>query len=94
MEAMACTQAVTSLPVLQPLIGMDKEDIIRISRKIGTFETSILPYEDCCTVFTPRHPKTKPKVEDVAAAEAALDVEGLVAEALEGIERIWIDIEG
>ena len=94
MEAMACTQAVTSLPVLQPLIGMDKEDIIRISRKIGTFETSILPYEDCCTVFTPRHPKTKPKVEDVAAAEAALDVEGLIAEALEGIERIWIDIEG
>ena len=94
MEAMACTQAVTSLPVLQPLIGMDKEDIIRISRKIGTFETSILPYEDCCTVFTPRHPKTKPKMEDVAAAEAALDVEGLVAEALEGIERIWIDIEG
>ena len=67
---------------------------MRIARKIGTFETSILPYEDCCTVFTPRHPKTKPKVEDVAAAEAALDMEGLVAEALEGIERIWIDIEG
>ena len=94
MEAMACTQAVTDLPVLQPLIGMDKEDIIRISRKIGTFETSILPYEDCCTVFTPRHPKTKPHVEDVAAAESVMDVEGLVNEALEGIERIWIDIEG
>jgi thiamine biosynthesis protein ThiI len=94
MEAMACTQAVTDLPVIQPLIGMDKEDIIRISRKIGTFETSILPYEDCCTVFTPRHPKTKPHVEDVAAAESVMDVEGLVNEALEGIERIWIDIEG
>ena len=94
MEAMACIQAVTSLPVLQPLIGMDKEDIIRISRKIGTFETSILPYEDCCTVFTPRHPKTKPRLEDVEAAEAAMDVEGLVSEALEGVERIWIDIEG
>ena len=94
MEAMAVTGQVCTLPVFRPLVGMDKEEIVRTARKIGTFETSILPYEDCCTVFTPRHPKTKPKVEDVAAAEAALDVEGLVAEALEGIERIWIDIEG
>ena len=90
MEAMACTQAVTSLPVLQPLIGMDKEDIIRISRKIGTFETSILPYEDCCTVFTPRHPRLHPMLGELEAAEAALDVDGLVAAAVDGIERIRV----
>ena len=88
MEAMAVTQAVTALPVLQPLVGMDKEEIIRLARRIGTFNTSILPYEDCCTVFTPRHPRTHPKLRDVEQAEAALDVEGLVAEALEGIEKI------
>ena len=69
MEAMACTQAVTHLPVLQPLIGMDKRDIVKIARDIGTFDTSILPYEDCCTVFTPRHPKTRPTVAEVAEAE-------------------------
>ena len=92
MEAMASTQAVTDLPVLQPLIGMDKEDIIRIARKIGTFETSILPYEDCCTVFTPRHPKTRPTVAEVAEAESALDIDALVREAVDGIERIRIDL--
>jgi len=88
MEAMASTQAVVDLPVLQPLIGMDKEEIIRLARAIGTFETSILPYEDCCTVFTPRHPKTHPRVADVAAAESAMDIDALVAEAVDGIERI------
>ena len=91
MEAMASTQAVTTLPVLQPLIGLDKEEIVTLARKIGTFETSILPYEDCCTVFTPRHPRTRPKVSDVEAAESALDVEALVEEALKGIERIELD---
>ena len=91
MEAMASTQAVTNLPVLQPLIGMDKEEIITIARKIGTFDTSILPYEDCCTVFTPRHPRTHPKLSEVEAAESALDIEGLVEEALAGIERIRVD---
>ena len=90
MEAMASTQAVISLPVLQPLIGLDKEEIIRLARRIGTFETSILPYEDCCTVFTPRHPKTHPKLADVEAAESALDTEALVGEAVEGIERISV----
>ena len=90
MEAMAVTRAVTQLPILQPLIGMDKEEIVRMARKIGTFKTSILPYEDCCTVFTPRHPKTKPHIEDVEQLEAALDVEALVDEALSGIERIRI----
>ena len=87
---MAVTRAVTQLPILQPLIGMDKEEIVRMARKIGTFETSILPYEDCCTVFTPRHPKTKPHIEEVEQLEAALDVEALVDEALSGIERIRI----
>ena len=90
MEAMASTQAVTELPVLQPLIGMDKEEIVRLAHRIGTFDTSILPYEDCCTVFTPKHPKTKPKVHEVAALESVLDIEGLVDEALSGIERIKV----
>ena len=88
MEAMAVTRAVIGLPVLQPLIGMDKEEIVQLARKIGTFDTSILPYEDCCTVFTPRHPRTHPKLQDVEAAEAALDVEALVSEALAGREKI------
>ena len=92
-EAMASTQAVTHLPVLQPLIGMDKEEIITIARKIGTFDTSILPYEDCCTVFTPRHPRTRPQVSEVEAAESALDVDTLVQEAIQGIERISLDHE-
>ena len=88
MEAMAVTRAVTTLPIVQPLIGFDKEEIVRLARKIGTFGTSILPYEDCCTVFTPRHPRTKPKLKDVEAVEAALDVEALVEEAFNGIEQI------
>ena len=88
MEAMAVTRAVTTLPIVQPLIGFDKEEIVRLARKIGTFGTSILPYEDCCTVFTPRHPRTKPKLKDVEAVEAALDVDALVEEAFNGIEQI------
>ncbi|MCC8121503.1 MAG: tRNA 4-thiouridine(8) synthase ThiI, partial [Oscillospiraceae bacterium] len=88
--AMACTGAVCSLPVFRPLIGMDKEEIVRVARKIGTMETSILPYEDCCTVFTPRHPRIRPVLAEVEQAESALDVEGLVAEAVEGIERVPI----
>ena len=88
MEAMASTQEVTHLPVLQPLIGMDKEEIVKLARRIGTFDTSILPYEDCCTVFTPRHPKTHPKPGEVERAEAALDVQSLVEEAFRGREQI------
>ena len=88
MEAMAVTNAVCTLPVFRPVVGMDKEEIIRIARKIGTFETSILPYEDCCTVFTPRHPKTRPSMEEILAAEANLDIDGLMARAVEGIERV------
>ena len=93
MEAMASTQAVMTLPILQPLIGMDKEEIVERARQIGTFETSILPYEDCCTVFTPRHPRTRPKISEVERAESKLDIDALVAEAIEGIERIELDHE-
>ena len=91
MEAMAVTGQVCTLPVFRPLVGMDKEEIVRTARKIGTFETSILPYEDCCTVFTPRHPKTHPKLEEITEAEAALDIEALVEEAVQGIERVVLD---
>ena len=88
LEAMAVTEECVPLPVLRPVIGMDKREIIRVAEKIGTFETSILPYEDCCTVFTPRHPRTRPRLEDVLKAEEALDVDALVREAFENIERI------
>ena len=91
MDAMNCTGAVCHLPIFRPLIGMDKEEIIRIARKINTLETSILPYEDCCTVFTPRHPRTRPRLDEVEKAESALDIDALVAEAVEGIERISIE---
>ena len=90
MEAMAVTGAVVDMPIFHPLIGMDKEEIVTIARKIGTLETSILPYEDCCTVFTPRHPKTKPTLKQVEEAEAALDVEALVEEALANTEKIAV----
>ncbi len=90
MEAMALTQGACTLPVFRPLIGMDKEEIVRIARKIGTFETSILPYEDCCTVFTPRHPRLRPLPGEVESAEAVLDIETLVDRAVEGIERIQL----
>ena len=91
MMALGVTEDVTTMPVLRPLIGMDKVEIIRLSREIGTFDTSILPYEDCCTVFTPRHPATRPNLEDVRAAEAALDVDALVAKALEG--ETWVRVK-
>ena len=92
LEAMACTNAVCTVPVLRPVVGMDKEEIVRIARRIGTFETSILPYEDCCTVFTPKHPRTKPKVEELVEAEKALDVEAMVEEAVAGIERVMLGL--
>ena len=88
MDALAVSGDVTDLPILRPVIGMDKEEIVRIARHIGTFETSILPYEDCCTVFTPRHPKTRPHVEEVREMEQALDVEGLVRRAMDGREVV------
>ena len=91
MLALGTTEDVTTLPVLRPLIGMDKVEIIRMARQIGTYDTSILPYEDCCTVFTPRHPATRPALEDVRAAEAALDVDALVAEALAADQ--WVRVK-
>ena len=93
MEAMTVTGAVVDMPILRPVVGMDKEDIVKIARKIGTFETSILPYEDCCTVFTPRHPRLKPTMAECLRAEEALDVEGLVKAAADGIERIHIPVK-
>lgn len=86
--ALACTNAAVQMPVFRPLIGFDKTDIIEIARKIDTFETSILPYEDCCTIFTPRHPKTKPTMEQVLKAEEKLLIDGLIAEAIETVETI------
>ena len=83
MEAMASTEDAATLPIFRPVVAMDKEEIVRIARRIGTFETSIQPFEDCCTVFTPRHPRTHPKVEDVQELESVLDVEGLVDRAME-----------
>lgn len=94
MDALAVSDDACELPVLRPVIGMDKEEIIRISRRIGTFDTSILPYEDCCTVFTPRHPRTHPKLEEVREYESALDVEGLMERALQAVERITVSMEG
>jgi len=91
MLALGVTEDVTTLPVLRPLIGMDKVEIIRMSRDIGVFDTSILPYEDCCTVFTPRHPATRPRLEDVRKAEAALDVDALVQKALSG--ETWVRVK-
>ena len=90
-KALGVTEDVTKMPVLRPLIGTDKVEIIRMAREIGTYETSILPYEDCCTVFTPRHPATRPVLEDVVQAESVLDIDGLVAKALEG--ETWVRVK-
>lgn len=94
MSAMAVTEAVCTRPVLRPLIGFDKEEIVRLARRIGTFETSILPYEDCCTVFTPRHPELRPSIAKAEEAEAALDVDALVEEAVRGAEHLTLEVGG
>ncbi|MBR3788734.1 MAG: tRNA 4-thiouridine(8) synthase ThiI [Clostridia bacterium] len=83
LNALACTDAVVSIPVFRPVIGLDKEEIIKISRQIDTFDISIEPYEDCCTVFTPKHPKTKPQISVLEQAETALDVDALIERAIE-----------
>ena len=83
LNALACTDAVVSIPVFRPVIGLDKEEIIKISRQIDTFDISIEPYEDCCTVFTPKHPKTKPQISVLEQAEQSLDVDALIERALE-----------
>ena len=84
------TGALVDIPIFMPLVGMDKKDIVDIARKIGTLDTSILPYEDCCTVFTPKHPKTKPTLGQVLNAEKKLDREALIDRAMEQIERIRV----
>lgn len=90
MQSLMVTDDACSLPVFRPVIGMDKEEIVTIARNIGTFETSILPYEDCCTVFTPKHPNTKPKLARILESEAKLDVEALISKAIEGVE--WVTV--
>ena len=90
LPALAATDGVCTMPVMRPLIGMDKEEIITVSKKIDAFETSILPYEDCCTVFTPKHPHTRPKPGQCEAAEKNLDIEGLIKKAVEGTEFSYI----
>ena len=90
MEAMTVTGAVVDIPIFMPLVGMDKEEIVTIARKIGTMETSVLPYEDCCTVFTPKHPKTKPTLGQLLNAEKNLDREALILDALENVEKITV----
>jgi len=85
MEAIGVTESVIEMPVLRPVIGMDKEEIVAVARKIGTFDVSIEPYEDCCTVFTPRHPQTKPKKHQLEKVEKALDIENMCLKALEGV---------
>ena len=88
MDALCCTDVVVSRPVFRPLIGFDKIDIIDYAVKIDTYETSCLPYEDCCTVFTPKHPITHPKLDKTQIAESVLDIEALIEEAMQGIEII------
>ena len=90
MQALNVTNALARFPVFRPVIGMDKEEIVEIARKIGTFETSILPYEDCCTVFTPKHPKTRPVLANVEAEEQKLDFAALCDEAMESLQTFYI----
>lgn len=83
MDALCVTDSVVTMPVFRPCIGLDKEEIVEISRRIDTYETSVLPYEDCCTVFTPRHPRTRPELAKVIAQEEKVDVNGLLQRAYE-----------
>lgn len=92
-HAIACTDEVCTMPVFRPLIGMDKDEIITIARKIGTFETSIQPYEDCCTVFTPKHPRTRPVLKYVRRSQDALNCASLIQNALENVKTVKIDYE-
>ncbi len=91
LESITSTNSVATLPVFRPLIGFDKDEIIEISKKIGTYETSILPYEDCCTIFLPKRPVTKPRLESVIKVESVLDVDTLVENALNSVESVVID---
>ena len=86
LNALACTDAVVSMPVFRPVIGLDKDEIIKVSRQIDTFDISIEPFEDCCTVFTPKHPRTRPQIHVLEEAEKAMDVDGLIERALENVK--------
>ena len=90
MGAMACTEDAADMLVFRPLIGMDKDEIIKIANKIETFDISILPFEDCCTVFTPKHPRTRPKLPDVIAEEQKLPCDELIARAVEQTRELTI----
>ena len=90
MESLATINAVTNMPILRPLIGYDKQEIIDISRKIDTYDTSILPYEDCCTVFVPKNPAIRPTIEQALEAELHLDIQGLIDEAIEKTECLTV----
>lgn len=90
LEALCVTNDAVSMPVFRPLIGFDKDEIMDIARRIGTYETSILPYEDCCTVFVPKHPVTKPKLEELRRSEAAVDWSEMIEKALDGTELMVI----
>ena len=89
-ESLVCTDNAVALPVMRPLIAMDKVDIMDIAKDIETYEISIQPYEDCCTVFLPKHPVTKPKLEKILQSESLLDVDKLVNDAVESVETIDI----
>lgn len=91
MQAIACTDAAADMPVFRPLIGSDKAEIIKTAYRIDTYDISIEPYEDCCTIFTPKHPRTKPKLDKVEAAEKLIDGEALLNEAIEGMRIIHIN---
>ena len=91
-EALAVIEECAGLPIMRPLLAFDKKEIVDRARLIGTYETSILPYEDCCAIFAPRRPKTKPRLEEILAAEAALDIHALVENAIGGIERIELSL--
>ena len=93
MQALGVTDPVATLPVFRPCIGLDKEEIIQVARRIGTFETSIQPYEDCCTVFTPKHPRTRPELSRVLEQQNRLDFEALVQEALDGMQTVRVKNE-
>ncbi|MDX1359653.1 MAG: tRNA 4-thiouridine(8) synthase ThiI, partial [Clostridia bacterium] len=90
LESLAVTNAAVSIPVFRPLIGMDKYEVIEISREIDTYETSILPYEDCCTVFVAKHPETKPKLEKILKSEENIDIGSMIEKCMSDIEIIEV----
>ena len=90
LAALNVTDGVCNMPVLRPVIGMDKCEIVDIAQQIDTFETSILPYEDCCTVFTPKHPTTQPRVAAIEKSESVLEIDALIERAMQDIERIEV----